>query len=572
MTRTPHLRHTTSSVTAPLSQDPALCLSPRNLHFMATPLLHTSRSLARDVSSTSTLLFHGPRGPTLRPALSLVTNTLRDLGESTTAANHGDWHFSAQDPFVTPYHSPRSSKQVASPLSPLLSGWASASQILGGTESDVRQSTSHSQPKADPPCERQVDLNNSDPAQTAEDTSVIGLPPTPRQQQQQQQQDETAIWKDAQAPHPHHIAAISPGALDQEQMANHERHQNGVNCVQCTKSRGAPPSSFPHVAMKQIQPPSSTIPEDTGDIRGEEFTASVPRKKCKHCGKTRRAGPSSHSDPIPRRSSRSGLQIPTIKANGVALRPEDEPMSAHPTGQGDVLHVPKLHGSVHAVPVDGPGSESKGPTRTSSISRIIRALSFSRRRSERRIVPMSSAQEEPHHLRSRQGDAATTNGISTLAPARADSPLSFLEQPKEDDAFELNDIRSRPSLHQRQSSWTRSDDYTETVPMVERSRYVRSQSAQVTGKDHLSVPASAEDSTYFGITPDQRPGVTRFKSLRSGVNRTRSQMQRTASQIGRSKSLKRLGSVKRVPQLWYRNDMLFDGSGQEYEHGEHYTY
>lgn len=512
----------------------------------------------------STFVLPHAETPALRPDLRLVTGTLHDLNDFAAAGSHGDWYFSPSDPLLTPFHSPRPSKGVASPLSPLLSGWASASQILTARESDMHLPQRHSQPKVEPLLEEELVHHHSNPGGIVGDQSAQGLPPM----YNGQKHNSPVASQDAQPSHPHTIAATSPSSSHSHQEANHQ-HQNSADCTQCSKSRSMPPSSFPHAVMRHMQPSPSASPDEFDDHKRDELTSSVPRKKCGHCGKTRRTGRTASQDSTKGESTKAGLEIPTIKTNGLLLRPEDEPMSASPARQADVLHVTKRPGAILPAPVDGTGRKNTAPKRTSSISRIIRALSFSRRRSERRTTPLSPTPDGSHNPRS-HGDTATEK--TTLAPVRPDSPLSFLEQPKEDDAFELKDMRPRLSSHNRQSSWTKSDDQSERLPIAERSKYTRSQSAQVTSKDHLTVPAPVEDPTYFGITPDQRPGVTRFKSLRSGVNRTRSQMQRTASQIGRSRSLRRLGSVKKVPQLWYRNDMLFDGSGQDYEHGEYHTY
>lgn len=523
-----------------------------------------TRSAVRDVSSMSTFVLPHAESPALRPDLSLVTGTLHDLSDFAAAGSHGDWHFSPSDSSLTPFHSPRASKGLASPLSPLLSGWASASQILTVGESDMHLPQRHSQPKVEPLLEEKLAHHRSNPEEIIRDRSAQGLPPT----YNGQKHNSPVASQDAPPSHPHTIVATSPSSSHSHQKASHQ-HQNSADCTQCSKSRSMPPSSFPHAVMRNVQPPPGASPDELDDHKREELISSVPRQKCGHCGKTRRNGRTSSQDSTKGESTKAGLGIPTIKTNGLLLRPEDEPMSASPARQADVLHVTKRPGAMPPAPTDGSGRKNTAPKRTSSISRIIRALSFSRRRSDRRTTPQSPALDGSHNPRSH---ADTARGKTTLAPARPDSPLSFLEQPKEDDAFELKDMRPRLSSHNRQSSWTKSDDQSERLPVAERSKYTRSQSAQVTSKDHLSVPALGEDPTYFGITPDQRPGVTRFKSLRSGVNRTRSQMQRTASQIGRSRSLRRLGSVKKVPQLWYRNDMLFDGSGQDYEHGEYHTY
>jgi hypothetical protein len=58
---------------------------------------------------------------------------------------------------------------------------------------------------------------------------------------------------------------------------------------------------------------------------------------------------------------------------------------------------------------------------------------------------------------------------------------------------------------------------------------------------------------YLSVETEQRPQITRFKSLRSGVARVN-------STVSRSTSLKRLGSLKTVHHNWYRNDMALEGA------------
>ena len=82
---------------------------------------------------------------------------------------------------------------------------------------------------------------------------------------------------------------------------------------------------------------------------------------------------------------------------------------------------------------------------------------------------------------------------------------------------------------------------------VSRPEHLRSKSeAAVTT---LTVPN--QDDTYLA-NPNQRPTITRFKSLRAGVGR--------AASVTRSTSLRRLNSIKKTPELWYRTDMAFEGA------------
>ena len=146
------------------------------------------------------------------------------------------------------------------------------------------------------------------------------------------------------------------------------------------------------------------------------------------------------------------------------------------------------------------------------------------------------------------------------------SPLSFVDQPKEDQAFEMNDMR-KSKIPERRNSWDKADEATNFLSDVSdserpssRPTYGRSQST----RDHLRNQKSQSDDVYLSLPPDQRPGITRFKSLRAGVNHAAAGLSRSASQISRSSSLRRLESVKKVPQFWYRDDMTIEGAGGEY--------
>jgi len=118
----------------------------------------------------------------------------------------------------------------------------------------------------------------------------------------------------------------------------------------------------------------------------------------------------------------------------------------------------------------------------------------------------------------------------------------------------MANARVPPQAAPRQSS--------EAGPSSAPSGHRHSQSTQQGLNTELQ--AQYQNDTYLSLPPDQRPGVTRFKSLRTGVNRAANGLSRSASQISRSTSLRRLESVKKVPQFWYRDDMAIEGAASEY--------
>lgn len=137
---------------------------------------------------------------------------------------------------------------------------------------------------------------------------------------------------------------------------------------------------------------------------------------------------------------------------------------------------------------------------------------------------------------------------------RPDSPFSFTDKPTEHEAFEMNDIRiskldTKPEYEFLKDPYSAplSTEANSLLQPVSRPEHLRSKSeAAVTT---LTVPN--QDDTYLA-NPHQRPTITRFKSLRAGVER--------AASVTRSTSLRRLNSIKKTPELWYRTDMAFEGA------------
>lgn len=150
------------------------------------------------------------------------------------------------------------------------------------------------------------------------------------------------------------------------------------------------------------------------------------------------------------------------------------------------------------------------------------------------------------------------------APDRPPSPFSFIDKPREEQAFEMNDIR-QSKLPERRDSWDKADENTLFLG-VQASRPKIGRSQSTTAAKYPGEASKPVDDVYLSLPPDQRPGITRFKSLRGGVTRAANGLSRSASQISRSSSLRRLESVKKVPSLWYRDDMAIEGAAGEYDY------
>lgn len=126
--------------------------------------------------------------------------------------------------------------------------------------------------------------------------------------------------------------------------------------------------------------------------------------------------------------------------------------------------------------------------------------------------------------------------------SRPASPFSFMETPNED-AFELRPMTGKEKEFGRRDSGSDSSIKSpgnETLSVTRPAMYRSASSAQrAEGDLMMAIPEQGGEN---------RPQLTRFKSLRSGVSRA-------ASTVSRSGSLKRLGSISKA---WERNDMAID--------------
>jgi len=127
---------------------------------------------------------------------------------------------------------------------------------------------------------------------------------------------------------------------------------------------------------------------------------------------------------------------------------------------------------------------------------------------------------------------------------RPQSPFSFVGGKDEQDAFEMVDIRGGGSNSDQDSLKGVMEKAATADPAVQQDTI-----------DVVPRPKSTEPRPqYLSVQgPEDKPAITRFKSLRSGVSRMN-------SNISRSSSLKRLGSLKTVHHNWYRNDMAIEGA------------
>lgn len=129
--------------------------------------------------------------------------------------------------------------------------------------------------------------------------------------------------------------------------------------------------------------------------------------------------------------------------------------------------------------------------------------------------------------------------LTAEPPARPHSPAFSYMETADEGAFEMRPMTSvnkEMGSPTSESSSVRSPSGEEKLS---RPNHYRSTSIQPEGDLMLAIPEQGGDN---------KPQLTRFKSLRSGVSRA-------ASTVSRSGSLKRLGSIH---QAFYRDDMSLD--------------
>ncbi|KEF54658.1 uncharacterized protein A1O9_09100 [Exophiala aquamarina CBS 119918] len=134
----------------------------------------------------------------------------------------------------------------------------------------------------------------------------------------------------------------------------------------------------------------------------------------------------------------------------------------------------------------------------------------------RLINMISSAMQDPSAGRDQQYAK-----VAVEEPDRPGTPFSFVGERDESDTFDKKDDRDKGGNGEY---FPNQEDRLDVIP--------RPKSADPHHGRHLA-PEDAE-----------RPQITRFKSLRVGVNRVN-------QSISRSQSLKRIGSVKQAHHAWY---------------------
>jgi len=356
-------------------------------------------------------------------------------------------------------------------------------------------------------------------------------------------------------------------------LAAGEKPAQNIDCNKCGGKKSTPPSSFPRAAMANARVPQAA-PRQSSEA-GPSSAPAGHRHSCGKCGRRKRPESMSTSASSPQHSPRQvGLSyqnVPQIQTNGVPVGINIEPPTATTQRAPTLPFSPAS--TIGETPLIQPKAFKKEhkPARSGSISSLFRSFS---RRNKSHDGPLPSQQlasngEHNSHNIVDKISSAIRDGDTNYSRLRPDdyverpgSPFSFVDKPQEDQTFEMNDMR-KSKAPERRNSWDKADESTQFLgESADRPRYSRSQSTQHGLNPELQ--AQYQNDTYLSLPPDQRPGVTRFKSLRTGVNRAANGLSRSASQISRSTSLRRLESVKKVPQFWYRDDMAIEGASSEY--------
>lgn len=502
------------------------------------------------------------------------------------AASHATHHSRASqqsNPFRTPIHTPHASESSQSAFSPV--------SPINPTDIDNRfrqHQPGRAQVKSAPRKRAAHPKMPSEPRKSTDLRTLDGKPypshgddaePKPRKVKVAQDMYAGELppmyeQKDYQGPATAKGACHKCGghkSSDGSEKSQPQSSNTGAGCHKCGGKKSTPPSSFPHGVMANAQPRvSRSAPVQPSSEAGP----SGHRHKCDKCGRRRRPESISSGSSQQPRSPQAGASfqhsIPKIHTNGVPIMNVEPPTAITERAPTMPFSPASTIGETplikHERPNAAPLKNSHKPARSGSFSSLFRSFSRRKSRNDNPLPSQQLSQSNPHNIVDKISHAlgesqdASKSEYARLRPndypQRPGSPFSFIDKPQEEQAFEMDDMRKSKHLegesNSRRNSWDKTDESTNFLAddSAARPRYSRSQSTQ----NHLRGQASDGD-TYLALPPDQRPGLTRFKSLRQGVNRAANGLSRSASQISRSTSLRRLESVKRVPELYYRSDM-----------------
>lgn len=362
---------------------------------------------------------------------------------------------------------------------------------------------------------------------------------------------------------------IKPGDVAQAMSSAHECPSCGKKCAEsgcthCGKRKSSEPgpraangSSHSRTVSAGVNSERSIASSSTAVQSSSSASGAGP--SCTKCGRHRRPGslgtpnvPATSPAQPDVRLQQAGLSIqPNSAGNHNPIYPQIDiiPPSATTYRRTNTVPSPFTPYGEESplVVVSQPPPQAQSPPRKTESrgfrnNSIVRSLSrrLSRKEKEKdkssaplpsqqlaasenqtgeqsagRLINMiSSAMQDPSPGRDQQQYVK----VAVEEPDRPGTPFSFVGERDENDTFNKKDDGTNGEYFPNQ------EDKLDVIP--------RPKSADPHHGRHLA-PEDAE-----------RPQITRFKSLRVGVNRVN-------QSISRSQSLKRLGSVKQAHHAWY---------------------
>ena len=399
------------------------------------------------------------------------------------------------------------------------------------------------------------------------------------------------------------------------QLAHHDCNKCGKKKSMSTAGSTSPaePRGVSMQSLTALPPvpptagaPARNATATSPTVAGPSTATATHKKECHKCGRPKRpmtmplpqAPMNSHQPPAPDSASLPNQRPSRVSRAGLSITPtQSMPPSSYP--KIDIVppsastYRPRDSGfSVHSnTPLVAQANKKEhGHFRNNSIIR-----SLSRRLSSRGSKSKQASNENPlPSQRASQAEGADMNAgrlINMISNAikdsgeknkpdyqrlsvaerdaspssrfsfeEAPSPFSFQEAPNEDQAFEMMPLadKKEAGIASRMPPTAMGWKSTSAVPSAvatqekldvvgdKRSKSMRQQHDK---QNSLSVPQNPN-----------RPPITRFKSLREGVNR--------AASVSRQTSLRRFESLKRVGSYWERNDMAIEGHTWEGHDGQ----
>ena len=394
---------------------------------------------------------------------------------------------------------------------------------------------------------------------------------------------------------------INPTAVSQALGNGNQpraHHCTRPSCTKCGKNK-SPASSAPHsraVSQGTTSSPRPLIPSvlvpRSPVVAGPSNMPQGQQRCCHKCGKKKKPATAPlqqdpfrdipqapNSAPLPEarlsRPSRPGVSIQQApNVNGVNPHIDVIPPSASTYHPHSIQSPYSQYGD--ETPLVGQAQEQRYSLFQNSS--IVRSLSHRLSGRDKRASdgPLPSQQLRASQMQNgEQGTGRLINMISKAIndsgennnnnnhqqyarlsaheqPSRPSSPFSFMETPNDNEGYEMKDMKdgkgkaTSPTSPSSEPSIYSPIIIEETLDVdVDRRSRMMEQNAQ-TNPGGLGVPDQQDGN---------RPPLTRFKSLRQGVNR--------AASVTRATSLRRFESLKTVHTAWYRDDLAIEGHNGE---------